>query len=106
MKRRLFLAMLAFNLALAPALAQTPASKDGATSTIVTKMLAFDKEKTGKLTKAMVVDPRLHRLFDMGDANKDGVVTKEELITLATKMEAEAGSSEGGPKKGPPPKKP
>src|SRR5258708_3226062 len=64
-------------------------TKDFSNSTIVTGMMAFDKKKTGKLTKEMVTDPRLHRLFDQADANKDGVVTREELLALAAKIEAE-----------------
>ena len=54
--------------------------------------MAFDTKKTGKLTKEMVTDTRLHRLFDQADANKDGVVTLEELTTLAAKIEALCGA--------------
>ena len=61
-----------------------------ATSPIVVKMMAFDKKKDGKLTKDEMTDERLLRLFDQADANKDGVVTKEELMALAAKLEAEA----------------
>ena len=46
-------------------------------------MMAFDKDKDGKLTKAEVSDERLHRLFDRADADKDGFVTKQELTALA-----------------------
>src|SRR5579872_1944517 len=63
--------------------------KDYSNSSLVVKMMAFNKKKDGKLTKDEVTDPRLHRLFDMADANKDGVVTKEELMALAAKLEAE-----------------
>lgn len=69
--------------------------KDYSSSPIVTRMMAFDKNKDGKLTKDEVTDPRLHRLFDRADANKDGVVTKEELMVLAAQLEAEYGP-EGG----------
>src|SRR5260370_15037484 len=68
-------------------------SKDG-NSSIVTGMMAFDKNKDGKLTKDEVTDVRLHRLFDRADANKDGVVTKEELMALAAQLDAEY--QEGG----------
>jgi EF hand len=74
-------------------------SKDKSSSSIVTIMMAFDKNGDGKLTKEEVVDERLHRLFDRADANKDGVVTKEELMALAAVMEAEMGS--GGGRGGP-----
>src|SRR5262245_40723990 len=63
--------------------------KDYSNSPIVVKMMAFNKKKDGKLTKDEVTDERLHRLFELADANKDGVVTKEELMALAAKQEAE-----------------
>ena len=71
-------------------------SKDYSESPLVKRMMAFDKNKDGKLTKEEVTDSRLHRLFDMADANKEGVVTKEELIALAKKLDAEEGVW-GGP---------
>ncbi|HBI44099.1 MAG TPA: hypothetical protein DDY78_14785, partial [Planctomycetales bacterium] len=58
-------------------------------------MMAFDKKKDGKLTKDEVTDERLKRLFDQADANKDGVVTKEELMALAAKLDAEQGGERG-----------
>src|SRR5207244_8355259 len=68
---------------------------------IVTGMMAFGKNKTGKVNKEMVTGPRRHRLFDQADANKDGVVTKEELIALAAKLDAEYGpGGKGGFGKG------
>ena len=62
-------------------------------------MMAFNKNHDGKLTKEEVTDERLHRLFDRADANSDGVVTREELVALAEKLEAEApqGGGPGGP---------
>src|SRR5262245_61929982 len=80
-------------------------AKGGADATaLVERMMAFDKNKDGKLTKEEVTDERLHRLFDQADANKDGVVTKEELEALAKKLDAEAGEGGGfgGPGKGGP----
>src|SRR5438477_12833034 len=75
------------------------ATKDYSNSPLVTRMMAFDKNKDGKLTKDEVTDPRLHRLFDRADANKDGVVTREELMALAAQLEAEASreGARGGP---------
>jgi hypothetical protein len=91
---------------LSQAAAQPPAGKDAkdpgqtkqkdySKAPIVVRMMAFDKNKDGKLTKDEVTDERLHRLFDRADTNKDGVVTKEELMALAAQMEAEIGQ-EGG----------
>jgi hypothetical protein len=71
---------------------------------IVARMMAFDKNKDGKLTKDEIIDSRLLRVFERADANKDGVVTREELITLATQMaaeQAEFGGGKGGKGKGP-----
>jgi hypothetical protein len=70
--------------------------KDYSNSSIVTRMMAFDKNKDGKLTRDEITDPRLLRLFEMADTNKDGVVTKEQLTALAAKLEAEVAQG-GGP---------
>jgi hypothetical protein len=71
-----------------------PPNKDYSKSSVVTRMMAFDKNKDGKLTRDEITDERLLRLFDQADTNKDGVVTREELIALARKLEAEV--AEGG----------
>jgi hypothetical protein len=65
---------------------------------LVNKMMAFDKNKDGKLTRDEVTDPRLLRLFDRADSNKDGVVTREELTALAKEIAAEEtqGGGQGG----------
>jgi hypothetical protein len=67
---------------------------------IVSRMMAFDKNKDGKLTREEITDARLLRLFDKADANKAGVVTKDELLTVAKQMVADL-ASEGGGKGGP-----
>ena len=41
----------------------------------VTRMMEFDANKDGKLTREEVTDERLTRLFDRADADKDGTVT-------------------------------
>jgi hypothetical protein len=78
----------------------TKTTKDFSDSPLVVMLMAFNKKKDGKLTKDEVTDERLHRLFDMADANKDGIVTKEELAALAAKLEDEygrGGGFDGGP---------
>jgi hypothetical protein len=83
------------------AVAQPPERKreDGAKATsesIVKRLMAFDKNKDGKLTREEVTDKELHRLFDRADANKDGVVTREELEALAAQESAIGGGGKGG----------
>src|SRR5262245_41225389 len=98
-------ALIAVIALVSAAFAQQPPEKDLSNSPIVTRMMAFNKKKDGKLTKDEVTDTRLKRLFDEADANKDGVVTKEELMALAVKLEAEDGpggqAARGGPGGGP-----
>jgi hypothetical protein len=76
--------------------ADKPAKKDYSDSPIVKQMMAFDKNKDGKLTKDEITDERLLRLFEQADTNKDGVVTKEELMALAAKLDEEAPRGRGG----------
>jgi EF hand len=76
-----------------------PGAGSGAANT-VSRMMRFDKNQDGKLTKAEVTDQRLHRLFDQADVDKDGAVTKAELTTLASKWQERQGN--GPPGFGPP----
>jgi len=63
----------------------------------VNRMMAFNKAKDGKLTKEELTDSRLHFLFERADANKDGVVTREELEALYTRESAQdAGKGDKG----------
>ncbi len=86
-------------------LSQDPKAKAKAdpavVDSIVNRMMAFDKNKDGKLTREEITDPRLLRLFDRADADKDGVVTREELVALATEMAAEQGQGGGKGRRGP-----
>jgi hypothetical protein len=69
------------------------------------KVMAFNKAKDGKLTKAELTDTRLHGLFDRADANKDGVVTRDELEALhARETVGGGGKGDFGNKKGKGPK--
>jgi hypothetical protein len=71
-------------------------AKDYSNAPLVVRMMAFDKKGDGKLTKDEVTDERLKRLFDQADTDKDGVVTKEELMALAAKLDAEQSAGRGG----------
>ncbi len=72
---------------------QSPGDADD----LVTRMMAFDKNKDGKLTMAEVTDERLHRLVERADADKDGFVTKEELSALAAREQiSNRGGGPGG----------
>jgi hypothetical protein len=62
--------------------------------TMVDRMMAFDKNHDGKLTRDEITDERLLRLFDRADTNHDGIVTKEELEALNT-QEASAANERG-----------
>jgi hypothetical protein len=73
------------------------------TGTFVERMMAFDANHDGKLTKDEITDDRLLRLFDRADANHDGVVTKEELTALYAKEATNGFPGRGGP---PPPQQP
>jgi hypothetical protein len=76
---------------------------------LVSRMMAFDKNKDGKLIKSEVTDERLHRLFDRADSDKNGSVTKAELTALAEREQVDdrgvpPGGGPGGPPGfGPPP---
>src|SRR2546422_2883764 len=98
---RILLALVCAVALLAQSPAQPPREKptDRGDSPLVTRMMAFDKNKDGKLTREEVTDERLLRLFDLADTNKDGIVTKEELVALAAKLERDAGPGDdrGGP---------
>ncbi len=99
----LLIAVLGGAMVISLALAQSPgdrptktAKKDYSESSVVKRMMAFDKNKDGKLTRDEITDTRLLRLFDRADTNKDGVVTREELIALAAKLDEEFGEDERG----------
>jgi hypothetical protein len=75
-------------------------AKDYSNAPLVVRMMAFDKKKDGKLTRDEVTDERLKRLFDQADTDKDGIVTKEELMALAAKLDAEQGERGGRGQRG------
>ena len=78
------------------------AQPSAGTDAAVARLIAFDKNGDGKLTKEELNDERLGRLFDRADANHDGLVTTEELTTLFLTESATFGGGRGGPGGGPP----
>ncbi len=77
----------------------TTRSKKAATNSMVNRMMAFDANKDGKLTRDEVTDERLQRLFDRADADHDGTVTRKELTAMAAREPAggRGGFGPGGP---------
>jgi cytochrome c peroxidase len=65
---------------------------------IVERLLTFDKNKDGKLTKDELPE-RMQHLIEMGDTNKDGALDKEEIKKLAAKLaEDDSLRDFGGPR--------
>jgi hypothetical protein len=96
MKRLVYLMTTCGLLVAIPlAMAQRSGGRDASSRTtkasgegLISRLMPFDENKDGKLTKDEVTDQRLQRLFDRADANHDGVVTKEELTALAAREPA------------------
>ncbi|QDT52012.1 EF hand [Caulifigura coniformis] len=66
---------------------------------LVERMLKFDANKDGALTRAELTDERLHALFGRADADGDGTATKGEWRELFAKENAAlaaAGGRRGG----------
>src|SRR5262245_2649357 len=57
----------------------------------VTKLMGLDQDKDGKLSKSEVSDSRLQALFERADADKDGVVTRDEATKQFTAEAAALG---------------
>lgn len=54
----------------------------GTAEDLVERLMAFDKNKDGKVTRDELPE-RLHDLLDKGDLNKDGALDREEIEKLA-----------------------
>ena len=97
----------------APLTAQQPGqgrrttAKAAVPDDLVDRMMAFDANEDGKLTRPEVTDQRLLGLFDRADTNKDKVVTRSELNALLVRERAAArgktarAGGRGGPGGGP-----
>ncbi len=73
----------------------------GGVDTAIGRLMDYDADKDGKLTKEELGDDRLTALFQRADANSDGALTKDELATQFTKDAAVLGANRGPG--GPPP---
>ena len=65
---------------------------------MVARLMSFDANKDGKLTKDEVPE-RMQGIFERADANKDGVLTKEELTAATASQQPRRmeGRGPGGP---------
>jgi hypothetical protein len=70
------------------------------TDDIVERIMSFDKNKDGKITKDELPE-RMQFLIEKGDTNKDGALDKEEIKKLAAEL-AKDGSFDGGAGQGGP----
>lgn len=61
-----------------------PARYDSSLDAFIARMMAFDANHDGKLTRSEITDERLLELFDRADSNHDGIVTRAELKALYT----------------------
>jgi uncharacterized membrane protein YgcG len=100
----LLAAVLSWNFVALAQVSAPPTDQKPKDLPVVTKMMAYGKKQEGKVWREEVTDERLLRLFDLADTKKEGVVTKEQLVTAATKLEAEqppggrrGGEDGGGP---------
>lgn len=112
MPYRITLSSLSICLFAASALAQPPGPPGGrerapvTVDAMVARMLTLDADGDGQLSADEVKDERLRSLFERLDADKNDVVTKDEMIALFTKeLTTIQSSGRGGPGGGfgPPP---
>ena len=89
------LAVAAITLAQPPTKSGDEISDGGDASGFITRIMKFDANKDGQLTRAEVIDARVLPLFDRADDNQDGIVTTQELTNLYGK------ESDLGPRVGP-----
>ena len=57
---------------------------------VVERIMAFDKNKDGKVTKDELPQ-RMQHLIELGDTNKDGALDRDEITRLATRLAAGPG---------------
>ncbi len=68
---------------------------------LVERLMAFDKNKDGKVTKDELPE-RMHGLIEQGDTDGDGALSLEEIKRLAARVnQNRPGGPPGGPPRGP-----
>jgi hypothetical protein len=72
-----------------------------ATSDMVERILSFDKNKDGKVTKDELPE-RMHDLIARGDTNKDGALDRKEIEKLAADLARDEPRRGPGGRRGPP----
>src|SRR2546423_10962140 len=78
--------------------AQTRGNASADVDAAVAQMMAYDKNKDGKLTRAEITDERMRGMFDTADTNHDGILTKQELTAFFTsEFSRGPGRGPGGP---------
>ena len=83
-------------------LAQPPGGPRGgrngpgvSTEDLIQRILRYDKNKDGKVTKDELPD-RMQHLLEMGDTNKDGALDKDEIKALAERLNKDTPRGPGG----------
>ena len=71
-----------------------PEMRGGTNEALITQLMAFDKNKDGKISKAELPQ-RLQTLMDRGDTNKDGVLDRAELVAISRQRAPAGGGPEG-----------
>jgi hypothetical protein len=61
---------------------------------LVERIMAFDKDKKGKVTKDDLPE-RMHHLIALGDTNKDGALDRDEVKKLVTTLASAPGEPGG-----------
>jgi hypothetical protein len=68
---------------------------------VVARIMSFDKDKDGKVTKDELPE-RMQHLIELGDTNKDGALDRDEIKKLAADLVRDEAARGGGLGGGPP----
>lgn len=76
-----------------------PGLGQGSSEETVTRMMQYDKDSDGKLSKEELPE-RMQSMLERGDANKDGFLTKDELRALSATQGTAAPNRGRGERRG------